>query len=59
MIAEPDDTAREDQAQEQQTAGGDLPIAFSENEVSVSFVSFATRFEIRVALHANALTVKI
>jgi len=40
-------------------ASGDLPVAFANNEVSISFVPFATRFEIRVALHANALTVKI
>ena len=50
----PDKPARENQAQKQETASGDLPVAFSENEVSVSFVPFATRFEIRVALHANA-----
>ena len=59
MIAEPDDTARENQAQKQKTASGDLPVPFAENEIGVSFVPFATRFEIRVALHANALTVKI
>ena len=38
VIAEPDDTAGENQAQKQETASGDLPVAFSENEVSVSFV---------------------
>jgi hypothetical protein len=48
VIPEPDDTARENQAQKQEIASGDLPVAFSENEVSVSFVAFATRFEIRV-----------
>src|SRR5260370_27173770 len=53
-IADPDDTARENQTQEEETASGDLPVALSENEVSVSFVPFATRFEIWVALHANA-----
>jgi len=54
VIAEPDDTARENQAQKQETASGDLPVAFSENEVSVSFVPFAPRFEIWAALHTNA-----
>ena len=38
VIAEPDDTAGENQAQKHETASGDLPVAFSENEVSVSFV---------------------
>jgi hypothetical protein len=37
VIAERDDTARENQAQKQETASGDLPVAFSENEISVSF----------------------
>jgi hypothetical protein len=59
MIAEPDDTARENQTQEQETASGDLPIAFAKNEIGVSFVPFATRFEIRVALHANASPQKL
>ena len=36
-----------------------MRVAFAENEVSVSFVPFATGFEIWVAIHANALTVKI
>ncbi len=45
-IAEPDDSARENQTQKQEAAGGDLAVAFAENEVSVSFVPFASRFEI-------------
>jgi hypothetical protein len=31
-----------------------LRVAFAENEVSVSFVAFATRFQIRVALHQGS-----
>src|SRR2546428_11702091 len=54
MIGEPDKPARENQAQEQETASGDLPVTFAQYEVGVSFVPFATRFEIWVVLHANA-----
>jgi hypothetical protein len=54
VIGEPDKPAREDQTQQPKTASGDLPVALAENEIGVSFVPFATRFEIWVALHANA-----
>ncbi len=53
-IAEPDDAARENQTQEQEAAGGDLPVAFAENEIGVSLVPLPARFEIWVALHTNA-----
>jgi hypothetical protein len=59
MVAEPDKPACEDQTQQQQTTTGDLPVALAKNEICVSFIPFATSFEIRVALHADALTVKI
>jgi hypothetical protein len=41
------------QGDDHQARSGDLPVAFVENEISVSFVPFATRFEIGVALHTN------
>jgi hypothetical protein len=54
MVAEPDKPACEDQTQQQQTTTGELPVALAKNEICVSFIPFATSFEIRVALHADA-----
>ena len=34
VIAEPDDSARENQAHEQEAAGGDLPVALAEDEIT-------------------------
>jgi hypothetical protein len=56
--AEPNDTASEKQAQQQEATGCDLPVTFAYNEVCLSLVPFAMRFQIRVALHANASPLK-
>jgi len=34
--------------------GGDLPVAFAENQISVTLVPFLPRFEMDAAFHADA-----
>jgi hypothetical protein len=34
-----------------QSSGGDLPVAFAENEIGVTFVPFATGFDIGIRVH--------
>ena len=53
-IADPDEARRENQAQEQEAGGGDLPVAFAEDEIGIALIPFPTRFEVGVALHASA-----
>ena len=53
-FAQPNHSAGENQTKDQQSACGDLPVTFAENEVGVSLIPFSTRFEIDVALHTDA-----
>src|SRR5208337_5280121 len=38
----PDNSGGKNQAQQEQSAGGDLPVALAENEIGVTLVPFAT-----------------
>ena len=58
MIAEPNDTAGENQAEKQETASGYLPVAFSENEIAVAFVLFSSCLQVELAFHLLFLPTK-
>ena len=47
----PDNSSGKDHAQQQQSSGGDLPVAFAENEIGVTFVPFATGFDVGIRVH--------
>src|SRR5271163_4118240 len=58
-FAQPDHSAGENQTKDLQSTCGNLPVTFAENEVSVSLVPLATRFEIDVALHTDGSPQKL
>src|SRR6266852_4356647 len=54
LADEPDHAAGENERENKQPAGCDLPVAFAENEIGVTLIPFATRFDIRICGHTDA-----
>jgi hypothetical protein len=52
--ADPNHPEGQHQRDRHDAGGGDLPIAFAENQISVTLVPFLPRFEIDAAFHADA-----
>src|SRR6266851_3470819 len=52
--ANPDHSEGQHKRDDHHSAGGDLPVTFAENQISVTLVPFLPRFEIDAAFHADA-----
>ena len=52
--ADPDHPEGQHQRDGHHAGGGDLPVTFAENQISVTLVPFLPRFEIDAAFHADA-----
>ena len=52
--ADPDHSESQHQGDRHHAGGGDLPVAFAENQISVTLVPFLPRLEIAAAFRADA-----
>ena len=52
--ADPDQPKGQHQSDGHHAGGGDLPVAFAENQISVTLDPFLLRFEINAAFHTDA-----